>query len=138
MATVRALSLALLLAFCFAACACAAPRLPTNRYISYAGAPRGRGQNSGGQAGCSVWKVRCPNPNRWGPTPTNAGATTAAAGPKGEYMSQAALPSDDKHQAPKKARAKTGAAGSKGRRYMRPAAMAADKPCDRPGCPSRP
>ncbi|CAO1946720.1 unnamed protein product [Urochloa humidicola] len=136
MATVRALSLALLLAFCFAACACAAARLPTNRYISYAGVPRGRGQNSGGHPpGCSVWMVRFRCPNRWGPTPTNAGTTTAATGPKGKYMSQAALPSNE-HQAPKKAGAKTGAA--EGRRYIRPAAMAADKPCDRPGCPSRP
>ncbi|CAO2182209.1 unnamed protein product [Urochloa humidicola] len=130
MATVRALSLAILLAFCFAACACAAARLPTNRYISYAGVPSGRGKNGGRHApGCSLFMVRCPS--RWGPTPTNAGDATAAAGSKGEYMNQVALPSDDKHQAPTKA-------GSKGHRYISPAAMAADKPCDRPGCPSRP
>ncbi|XP_022682051.1 uncharacterized protein LOC111257198 [Setaria italica] len=144
MATVRALPLALLLALCFGACACeAAARMPKSRYISYARVITHqwrRGGNGAGHGrtppGCSSFTGKCPNSCR---APTEAGATTAAAGSKGVYMmNHAALPSDDKHRpAPTKAGAKTGAAGSKGR-YISPAAMSAEKPCDRLGCPSRP
>lgn len=52
MATIRALFVALLLAFCFAACACApVQKMPTNRYISYAGVPDARGGNDAGHSG---------------------------------------------------------------------------------------
>ncbi|CAM0149461.1 unnamed protein product [Urochloa decumbens] len=135
MTTFRALSLALLLVFCFAACDCATSRVPKNRYISYATVPHARGQNGGGHApGCSLFMVSQP----LGPNSNERRRHDDGRGIKGEYMSQAALPSDDKHQVPKKVGAKTRAAGSKGRRYISPAAMAADKPCDRPGCPPRP
>ncbi|KAJ1286412.1 hypothetical protein BS78_03G350100 [Paspalum vaginatum] len=101
MATVRALSAALLLAICFAACACAlaAERMPKNRYISYAPEPRGKNGagGSGNRIGCSVI-TRCGK----GPAPT-----------KGDYMSHAALPTD-KHPALEKASAKKmGVLGSK-------------------------
>jgi len=60
MATARALSLALLLAFCFAAYACAAgEREPVNRYISYAGRPDENGAYHGRiPPGCSAYTGR--------------------------------------------------------------------------------